>query len=141
MLGLNDNTTDDDNMMTMADFIDKSALSFEWARIDTRPGQDKWSKQASHYLCTITHNPPFGEGTKSHIKVHYSKESGHKGVPPDFGEVLDAIVSDIAWIADETDLAGFTIREIRQIESQAAWLLAVLGPEDYETLMYRVERL
>ena len=139
---------------TLSYFIDHNDLSMsvEWAESNPNMAADDWSRQASHYLCTIRN----AEGAT--MAVPFSMGAAHTD-EPSLEMVLDSLASDISSVVNTPDWLdwaeemGITqeaynaaaLRQAREshrtIERQHEELRALLGDDALDVLLWNTERL
>jgi hypothetical protein len=135
-----------DTNPTVHQFIERLGLKMTASPLAKRSGPtDDWHKFASHWECVITN--PRGYT----MRVEYSMGPAHK-VPPTLADVLDCLASDASgfdaadcfatWAAE----FGYSDDSIKARDTYEACgaetkLLRALLGEDYETLLYKTERL
>lgn len=131
-------------MNTLTDFITRTGVTLTAVRTARNPHMDD-SESMDNWRCVLR------RGRRSMV-VHFSKGVGHHGAAPTVDEVLDCLASDAASVENASgfedwcnDLGYGTDsrkaeRTYREIGRQAERLKAVLGDEDYETLLWKTER-
>lgn len=131
--------------MKLSDFIGNTALTSKVKRIARNPNAGDFGKGASHWLVTI-------RAGRFSMRVPFSQGSAHT-VAPTTADVLDCLASDASgfenarsfddWCAEygyDTD-SRTAERTYKIVARQAAKLKAMLGADNYETLLWNIERL
>ena len=131
-------------MQTIQGFIDRHGLTAEVDWADSNPNMDD-AREMTHWLVTI-------HAEDRTMAVPFSQGLAHTG-EPELDDVLDCLASDAATVDNARsfeDWAGDlgydedsrrAYRTYEAIQRQAGELRQLLGAEDYETLLYSVERL
>lgn len=127
---------------TISQFIAESNIRVEKCEArDCNPNMLTWT-DARHWLVTLN-----AEGNK--LSIPFSQGLGHTELP-NAEDVLDCLASDSSLIEsckdfqDWKDLLGNNKEAEKTYlicKKQAARLKVWLGVENYETLLYKVERL
>jgi hypothetical protein len=125
------------------------SMTAEWA--DRNPhiaADDRWNREATHYLVTISN------AVGGTMGLHYSMGSAHTDAPT-LDTVLDSLASDASSVENAPDWLDWAeemgyedaadLRRARAthavIVKQAAELKALLGDDAYDALLWNTERL
>lgn len=142
---------DDDDMITIHEFVRKQGIRMQAHRVPKRP--DHLTDLGRHFRCNFTH-------TKKHpitkiqrtMGVYFSQGSAHTS-DPTVEDVLDCLASDAAgygdtetfedWAAEygyDTDSRSAE-KTFRAVKRQSEQLKRFLGEDVYDLLLYKTERL
>lgn len=117
----------------------------EWTDRNPSMPDDDWSRAASHYRVTLRMG-------RKRLTVPFSMGPAHTN-EPSTADVLDCLASDAAGIADGGDFESWCSdygfdpdsrkaeHTYNAIKRQSAALERFLGGVDYDTLLFRTERL
>lgn len=135
--------------MTIQEFIEKSGLKLIVRKARTNPNMasDKeWTKTASHYKVII-----FNERNEAY-ETYFSRGSSLTG-PPDLPTILNCLASDASGIENAKSFEDWAAeygydtdsrkaeKTYQLCQKQAEELKDLLGTDEYETLLWKVERL
>jgi len=133
--------------MTLNEFIEETGivLTSEWTErnphMEDSGRMDNWRVKLR--------NKKLGKT----MRLYFSKGVGHNGAEPTIDEVLDCLASDAAGIDnsngfdDWCDEYGYdpdsrrAEKIYKQCERQAERLKKFLGPDQYEQLLWNIDRL
>lgn len=130
--------------ISLQDFIGNTAITAKVKRVDSNPNIDDMGAGAQHYLVTL-------RAGRFSMRVPFSQGSAHT-TPPTAADVLDCLASDAAgfenarsfeeWASEygyDTD-SRKAEKTYKIVAKQAAKLRAMLGQDNYETLLWNTER-
>ena len=136
---------DADTRISITDFIGNAGITSKCVRADSNPNMDSMGEGARHWIVTLK------SGNYS-MRVPFSQGSAHTAEPTT-SDVLDCLAADAAgfdncksfedWASDY----GYDIdsrkahRIYKAVERQSSKLQAMLGDANYETLLWKTERL
>lgn len=131
--------------ISLADFISNTAISAKVKRVEANANMEHMDAGARHFLVTL-------RAGRFSMRVPFSQGSAHTQEPT-AADVLDCLASDASSIENTRSFEewagdlGFDAdsRKAYKIYSivmrQAAKLRAILGTDNYETLLWNTERL
>ncbi len=133
--------------MTIQEFIEQANLtmSVEYAASNPHMEEDR-KHPMDHWACRIT------DGANV-MELVFSKGQGHHSEEPQLDEVLDCLASDAASIQDGASFEDWAAdlgydtdsrkaeRTYQAVKDQAEKLRALLGDDNYERLLWEIERL
>lgn len=141
-------TTQDENQLTMLQFIKAQRIGMKAERVDSNPNMEQDTKHPmDHWLCR------FNGPDKRSFEVNFSMGQGHNGKAPKAADVLDCLASDAASVANARNFEDWCAEYGYDIDSrkaertynvcleQADKLKAFLGIEAFEQLLWNTERL
>jgi hypothetical protein len=131
--------------MTMAQFIAAHGVKFSATMTDKNPNMDDMPSGSAHWKCQIR------RGRRS-MTVHFSQGPAVCREPT-AADVLDCLASDAAgyenarsfedWCGEygyDTD-SRKAERTFRAVEAQSTALARLLSPDEFNALLFKVERL
>lgn len=138
------NTEQEQTEKTLAEFIAEHKLTMTVNATDHNPCMDDDDHPMDHWRCRIR------QGRKS-MSLTFSMGSGHNGKRPELDEVLSCLASDSSLV-DQTfenfcDEFGYEHdsrkhkRTYNACIKQGNQLLALLGKDAFDELVYHTERL
>lgn len=131
--------------MTIQDFIGNAGITSKVKRVESNPNMSDMGAGASHWVVTL-------KAGRFSMRVPFSQGSAHT-VAPTAADVLDCLASDAASVENARDFAdwcgdyGYDVDSRKAHKTyticvrQAAKLRAMLGQDNYETLLFKTERL
>lgn len=134
-------------MSTLRSFIESNNIRMTADPVDHNPNMDldDWSKAATHWRCQI-------KAGRRTLTTYFSQGAAHTREPT-AADVLDCLASDATgwqnardfedWCADygyDTD-SRKAERTYNAVKASAAKLLRLLGPDNYQRLVFNTDRL
>lgn len=126
-------------------FVSRHNIRLDVAWTDANPNMldDDWHRTARHFKCTVHYR-------RRRLTVPFSQGCAHEQEPT-AADVLDCLASDASglggtfedWCSDygyDSDSRNAE-KTFKAIEKQSKGLERLLGPELFEELVYRTERL
>lgn len=131
---------------TMRQFIDQHNITIEneWADSNPNMSDEKWARTATHWKCTLKMG-------RKRLTTYFSQGSAHTDEPT-AADILNSLASDASGYEDARSFEDWCSEYgydtdsrkaeniYRTIGKQAKQLKQFLG-DDYDTLLYKTERL
>lgn len=130
-------------MTALAERLEQFGIHFTARPVERNPHMETW-EGASHYRCNLSRN-------LQRMAVYFSMGSAHTQ-PPTLRDVLDCLADDAAgyensrgfldWCAEygyDTDSRKAEATH-KTVSRQSAALKRLLGPANYDTLLWHTDR-
>ncbi|MGH8744723.1 MAG: hypothetical protein ACREUY_10645 [Burkholderiales bacterium] len=134
-----------ESRISLQAFISNTAITARVKRVSSNPNMDNMGAGARHWIMTL-------KAGRFSMRVPFSQGSAHT-VAPTVADVLNCLASDAAGFDNARDFADWcgeygydadsrkVERIYKTVAKQAGKLRAMLGNDNYATLLFNTERM